>query len=73
MGTVENALETLLDEHAVARITGLSVASVRRWRFLKQGPRYLKIGSSVRYRPEDINAWLSSRPTGGEVRSLESR
>jgi len=73
MGTVEHPLETLLDEHAVARITGLSVASVRRWRFLKQGPRYLKIGSSVRYRPEDINAWLSSRPTGGEVRSLESR
>lgn len=56
----------LLKENDVARITGLSVASVRRWRFFRQGPKYLKIGSSVRYRPEDLAAWLSARPTGGE-------
>jgi len=70
MGTIENTIETLLDEHDVARITGLSVASVRRWRYLKQGPIYLKIGSAVRYRPDDIAAWLASRPTGGEGCSL---
>lgn len=73
MGTVHINLEDLLGEYDVARITRLSVASVRRWRYLKQGPRYLKIGSSVRYRPEDITAWLASRPTGGEGRSPESR
>jgi predicted DNA-binding transcriptional regulator AlpA len=61
-----NLLEALLNEHDVARITGLSVASVRRWRLLRQGPKYLKIGSAVRYKPEDISAWLASRPTGGE-------
>jgi predicted DNA-binding transcriptional regulator AlpA len=58
-------LDTLLDEFDVARITGLSVASVRRWRLLRQGPRYLKLNSAVRYRPEDILAWLASRPFGG--------
>ncbi len=63
---ITNSLEELLNEHDVARITGLSVASVRRWRLLRQGPRYLKIGSAVRYRSEDIFAWLNSRPTGGE-------
>jgi predicted DNA-binding transcriptional regulator AlpA len=73
MGTIRINLEGLLGEHDVARITRLSVASVRRWRYLKQGPRYLKIGSSVRYRPEDITAWLATRPTGGEGRSAESR
>ena len=66
MGLIEKAIETLLNEHDVARITGLSVASVRRWRLLRQGPKYLKIGSAVRYKPEDISAWLASRPTGGE-------
>lgn len=71
MGTVRIDLEGLLGEYDVARITRLSVASVRRWRYLKQGPRYLKIGSAVRYRPDDINAWLASRPTGGEARLLE--
>jgi predicted DNA-binding transcriptional regulator AlpA len=60
-----NTLEELLTEQDVARVTGLSVASVRRWRFLKQGPRYLKISASVRYRPSDVSAFLESRPTGG--------
>ncbi len=58
-------LESLLNEHDIARLTGLSVASVRRWRLFRQGPKYLKIGSSVRYRPEDVTAWLETRPTGG--------
>ena len=65
MGAVHNAIETLLNEHDVARITGLSVASVRRWRLLRQGPKYLKIGAAVRYRPEDVAAWLETRPSGG--------
>jgi hypothetical protein len=55
----------LLDERDVARITRMSLASVRRWRLLRRGPRYLKIGSSVRYRPEDLFAWLDSRPSSG--------
>lgn len=65
MATASNTLERLLKEHDVARITGLSVASVRRWRLLKQGPKYIKIGAAVRYKPEDVLAWLESRPTGG--------
>ena len=68
-----NSISTLLNEHDVARITGLSVASVRRWRLLRQGPKYLKLGSAVRYRSEDITAWLATRPTGGEGRSPEPR
>ncbi len=63
-----NIPEALLNEYDVARITGLSVASVRRWRLLRQGPKYLKIGSAVRYRHQDITSWLDSRPTGGEPR-----
>jgi len=61
-----NKLDALLNEHDVARITGLSVASVRRWRLLRQGPAYLKIGSAVRYKREDVAAWLETRPRGGE-------
>lgn len=65
MATQSSPIETLLNENDVARITGLSVASVRRWRLLKQGPKYIKIGTSVRYRPADLGAFLQSRPTGG--------
>ena len=66
MAAIHNTLETLLNEHDVARVTGLSVASVRRWRLLKKGPKYIKIGSAVRYNTDDLSAWLKSRPTGGE-------
>jgi predicted DNA-binding transcriptional regulator AlpA len=69
---VVSTLEVLLNEYDVARITGLSVASVRRWRLLKQGPTFLKIGAAVRYRSEDLARWLASRPTGG-ASTTESR
>jgi predicted DNA-binding transcriptional regulator AlpA len=65
MAATSNPLQQLLTERDVARITGLSVASVRRWRLLRQGPKYLKIGAAVRYKPGDISAWLESRPSGG--------
>jgi predicted DNA-binding transcriptional regulator AlpA len=67
MGTIHspNGIEALLNEHDVARITGMSLASTRRWRLLHKGPKYIKIGAAVRYRPEDISAWLESRPSGG--------
>ncbi len=66
MATIRSAIENLLNEHDVARLTGLSVASVRRWRLFNSGPIFLKLGASVRYRPEDLQAWLASRPKGGE-------
>lgn len=66
MAMANNPIEALLNEHDVARITGLSIASVRRWRLLQQGPRFIKIGAAVRYKPEDISAWLGSRPAGGQ-------
>ena len=62
---VSKSLQSLLTEHDVARISGMSVASVRRWRLLRQGPRFLKLGAAVRYKPEDFAAWLGSCPTGG--------
>ncbi len=65
MATANTTLGSLLNEHDVAHITGLSVASVRRWRLLRQGPKYLKIGAAVRYKAEDVSAWLESRPSGG--------
>jgi len=54
------------DERFVAAYFGVSLATVRRWRYLGQGPRYRKIGSLVRYSVDDLSAWLASRPTGGE-------
>ncbi len=67
MATANNVIENLLNEHEVARITGLSVATIRRRRLFKMPPKYLKISSAVRYRREDIAEWLESCPTGGQA------
>jgi predicted DNA-binding transcriptional regulator AlpA len=56
----------LLNERQVSEVLSISVASVRRWRLLRQGPKYVKIGAAVRYKPEEVAAWIESRPTGGE-------
>ena len=60
-----NAFHSLLNEYQVAELIGMSVATVRRWRLFRQGPRFLKIGAAVRYKAEDLAEWLESRPTGG--------
>jgi predicted DNA-binding transcriptional regulator AlpA len=67
MDTTYKAVENLLNERDVARITGLSLGSIRRWRLLRQGPKFLKLNAAVRYRLSDLEAWLESRPVGGSA------
>jgi predicted DNA-binding transcriptional regulator AlpA len=57
-------LTPLLDERAVSSILNISVPTLRRWRVLNRGPRYLKLSSAVRYRPEDISGFLNSSLVG---------
>jgi hypothetical protein len=65
MGALHNALEDLLDEHDLARITKRSVASIRRDRLLKKNCPFIKIGTSVRYMRSDVEDWLRSLPRRG--------
>jgi excisionase family DNA binding protein len=62
----------LLTESEVAQLMQVSLARLRKWRVEKRGPRFIKIGSLVRYRSADLQQWLSSLPTGGDG-SLASR
>jgi predicted DNA-binding transcriptional regulator AlpA len=49
----------LLAEAEVSKQLNISLPTLRRWRMLKQGPPYRKLGASlVRYAPEDIDLWL---------------
>ncbi len=58
-------MNTLLTEEEVAKHLHVSLASIRRWRLERRGPQFIKVGSLVRYRPEDLESWLASLPTGG--------
>ena len=54
----------LLNERQLSTMLGVSVATVRRWRLLHQGPTYTSC-AAVRYKPQDVSEWFESRPKGG--------
>jgi excisionase family DNA binding protein len=56
----------LLTESEVSQLLRVSLARLRKWRVEKRGPRFIKIGSLVRYRSADLQQWLASLPTGGD-------
>ena len=58
-------MSNLLTEEDVAKRLHVSLASMRRWRLERRGPPFIKVGSLVRYRSEDLESWLASLPTGG--------
>ena len=55
-----STVEPLLDERDIARILKRSVSSIRRDRLMRKGVPAILIGSSVRYTPESLRAFLRS-------------
>ena len=55
------ANDNLIDERAVAARLGVTVAAVRKWRLLRTGPPFAKLGGAVRYSPSAISAWIEAR------------
>jgi len=57
----EAAVAQFIDEKRVAELTGFSLSTLRAWRFQGRGPVYHKIdGRSVRYKVEDVEAFMES-------------
>ena len=44
----------LLHETEAAKILSVKVSTLRRWRWAGKPPRFLKIGSAVRYDPDEL-------------------
>lgn len=50
----------LVDEHEAADILGLSARTLREWRRSGTGPRFVKLGRSVRYEPAELDAFIAA-------------
>ena len=61
---------TALTERQVAEHLGLSVATLRAWRHRGKGPRFLRLGRSVRYLPADVDEFV--RASAVDTRSDSS-
>lgn len=58
----------LLTDTEVSAITGLAVQTLRKRRLRREGPPWLKIGSAVRYRLSDVEAYLEANRIDPEVK-----
>ena len=52
-------MERLLTEAEAGKILGWSTTTLQTRRWKGQPPRYVKLGRNVRYRPEDLQAFLA--------------
>jgi predicted DNA-binding transcriptional regulator AlpA len=50
-----------INENQVSTITGLSVQTLRNWRFQGTGIPYVKAGRSVRYQYQDVITYMEER------------
>lgn len=51
----------LLTEKETSEFLKVKSATLRTWRTRGQGPVFIKIGRSVRYRMQDLEAWITER------------
>ncbi len=72
MVVLEVPMTSLINTGAVAELLGLSPATLRLWRSLGKGPRFVKCGGAVRYRTEDLEEWVASRIVKPERESIHA-
>ncbi|MDC7694822.1 helix-turn-helix domain-containing protein [Asticcacaulis sp. DXS10W] len=60
-------MSELLNTVQAASRLNLSPSTLNKARLTGDGPRFVKLGTAVRYRPEDLDAWVS-----GQVRKSTS-
>ena len=51
----------LIDTRQAAQLLSMAPVTLRQWRMWGTGPRYVKIGRTVRYSKADIEAFAASR------------
>ena len=57
-------MEALLTSAEVAELLKIKTATLSDWRAARTGPDFVRAGANkkqIRYRPEDIEAWLESK------------
>jgi len=57
--------EGLWDKRKTARFLSISTKTLDRWLYEKRGPRGLRVGAQIRFRPTDVHAFLDSCQTVG--------
>ena len=63
----------LINEKAVAKWLAVGLSTVQQWRLKGQGPRFIKIGKSVRYRQSDVLAYIREQESFSSTSEADMR
>ena len=55
-----------INEKQTSKITGMALQTLRNWRFKGVGPPYSKVGRAVRYRLDEIVAFMERKKVSVE-------
>lgn len=63
-------LDTLIDADTLAERLSIRRRTVDEWRITGKGPKFIRIGRSVRYNPESVDSWLLSNEHNSTVEEV---
>ncbi len=52
------AIEPMYTPEQLAEILQIPVSRLYKWRGRNEGPKFIKVGHSLRYKESDVQAWL---------------
>jgi excisionase family DNA binding protein len=55
--------DQLISTERLAERLDVPLGTIYRWNHYGIGPRGIRVGRHVRYRPEDVESWLDSQAT----------
>jgi predicted DNA-binding transcriptional regulator AlpA len=64
-------MQTLLTQREAAQALRLSERTLERSRVTGQGPRFIRCGRSIRYRADDLIAWIDARVIGSTSEEIK--
>jgi excisionase family DNA binding protein len=56
----------LKNKEYVAKFLGVSIGTIDRMVMTRTGPRFVKVGNLVRFRPEDLAIFVEANSRGGQ-------
>jgi hypothetical protein len=71
--TTQQPVVRHLNQIDLSRRWSLSPRTLERWRWLREGPVYLKIGGRVLYRLEDIEAYEAKQRRASNAAAARAR
>jgi hypothetical protein len=65
-------MQSLLTQRDAAIRLALSTRTLERLRCIGEGPRFIRCGRSIRYRLDDLAAWIDARVVGSTSEEIRT-